>query len=283
MYYPEGYFTHSPPAAQGLDGAAGPLQTWVRRRVLESGSRPHQHSMEVRGLPGRVLHAVAFVRRRALFGLVDELGPPRGADRCLEIGPGTGDDMWRISQLGWTVTGIDLDPEAAEVAAERSGCDVIVGSVLDHHPPEPYGLVYSSHSLEHVPDLRETVIHLRSLLTGGGRLVAVIPNPQSLSARLNGPLSVVWDPPRHLSLPSAQALRSLLAEAGFHGVKVRTTARRAGHYCAVARARRLGATGTGAWNTPANLASRSLHATAALMVRLGMDVGEETIVSAVAS
>lgn len=250
--------------------------------MLESRSRPRDHSLDLRERCGRLLHAIGFVRRRALFGLVDELGPPVGADRCLELGPGTGDDMWRLAQLGWKVTGIDLDARAAEVAATRSGCEVVVGSILDHRPREPYGLIYGSHSIEHVPRIRATVTHLHSLLGAGGQLVLIVPNPWSLSTRFYGPLSVVWDPPRHLTLPSVRALRALLGETGFNRVRVRTISRRASHYCAVARARRLGTTGVAAWDTRATGAPRMVQATETLLVHLGFEVGEEIIVSATA-
>jgi len=282
LYYPADYFTHNRTAPRDQEDSSGPLQALVRRLVLGARGRPREGAATLSGLLGRVLGAVGFLRRRAMYGLADELGTPGGAERCLELGPGTGDDMWRLARLGWTVTGIDVDPAAAEVAAARSGCEVLVGSVLDHRPGEAYGLIYSSHSLEHVPELGETIIHLSSLLAAAGRLVLIIPNPRSLSARLYGPLSVVWDPPRHLSLPSVRALRTVLGEAGFDDVHVRTVARRAGHYCSIAHARRLGTTGTAAWNAEATRVGRLLHAVEMLMVRLGLPVGEEIIVSATA-
>lgn len=281
-YYPDDYFTHEGTPAGSAGGSSGRVRELVRRLVVDSYTPPRRGMVDLRRSCGRMLRAIGFLRRRAMFGLIDELSPPTTVDRCLEIGPGTGDDMWRLSQLGWMVTGIDLDPHAADVAMSRSGCRVVVGPVLDHRPAEPYGLVYGSHSIEHVPALRLTLIHVRSLLAPEGRLVLIVPNARSLSSRLYGPLSVVWDPPRHLALPSVRALEELLGEAGFHRVSVKTAARRAGHYCAIARARRRGITGTAAWDTRGTLTERLLHGMESFLVRLGFHVGEEIIVAATA-
>jgi 2-polyprenyl-3-methyl-5-hydroxy-6-metoxy-1,4-benzoquinol methylase len=280
--YPPAYFTHDADAGPGLVGSAGGIQGALRRMVLRSRSAGpgDGRALDVSRWAGRLLSSVGFVRRRAMFGLVDEIRPPTKNDRCLEIGPGTGADMWRLSQLGWTVTGIDLDPEAAEVARARSGCQVVVGAILAHRPEEPYGLIYGSHSIEHVPNLRETIVHLRSLLGPGGRLVVIVPNAMSLSSRVFGPLSVVWEPPRHLTLPSVQALEVMLGDAGFSTVNVRTSPIRAAHYCAIARARRGGTTGSAAWAAPITRADRLLHAAEVLLVRIGRDVGEEIVVEA---
>lgn len=277
-YYPDEYFTHGSASGPGLAPSSGRLQALLRRLVLEA--RGSRISSGARHWCARLLHAVGPVRRRAMYGLVGELGTPSGLDRCLELGPGTGEDMWRLSQLGWTVTGIDLDREAAEGATLRSGSPVVVESILDHRPCGPYGLIYGSHSIEHVPDIRETIVHLRSLLGDGGRLVLIVPNPVSISSRLYGLLSVVWDPPRHLSLPSPRALRRLLSEAGFSSVSVGTNPRRAAHYCAIARERRRGTTGRAAWDAPISGSDRLVQAAETLLVRLGVDVGEEIVVSA---
>lgn len=277
-YYPDDYFTHGSGSGPGPAPSSGRPQAVLRRLVLEA--RGLRTSSAARHWCGRLLHAVGPVRRRAMYGLVGELGPPSGLDRCLELGPGTGEDMWRLSQLGWTVTGIDLDREAAEGAMLRSGSQVVVESVLDHRPDASYGLIYGSHSIEHVPNIRETIAHLRSLLGAGGRLVLILPNPMSISSRLYGLLSVVWDPPRHLSLPSPRALRSLLSEAGFSSVSVRTSPRRAAHYCAIARERRRGTTGRAAWDARITGSDRLVQAAETLLVRLGLDVGEEIVVSA---
>lgn len=282
LCYPEDYFTHGTTPDERMAGAVGSVQSRVREMVLRARSRDGDSGSSATRLCGRLLQRIPSVRRRASFGLVDEIRPPGDLDRCLELGPGTGDDMWRLSQLGWDVTGLDLDPKAAEAAAAKSGCRVVVGSILEHRPAAPYGLIYGSHSIEHVPDLRQTIIHLRSLLGPGGRLVLIVPHASSISARLYGPQSVVWDPPRHLTLPSIDALWNLLAGAGFVDIGIRTSADRAAHYCSIARARRRGTTGTQAWGAPLGRVDRLLHATEAILVRLGFEVGEEIVVSAAA-
>lgn len=282
LCYPDDYFTHGGVAGEVLAGPPGRLQGLLRDLVLGCPRADRRRPLDPTRSLGRLLRAVPWVRRRAMYGLVDELGQPADLNRCLELGPGTGDDMWRLAQLGWTVTGIDLDHRAAADATVRSGCPVVVQGVLSHRPAEPYGLIYGSHSIEHVPHIRQTVSHLRSLLGPRGRLVLILPNPRSLSSRVYGPLSVVWDPPRHLSLPSAGGMATLLRDAGFTDVRARTSSRRAGHYCAIARVRREGMRGAAAWGATLSRTDRALHLAEAVLVRLGLDLGEEVVVSATA-
>jgi len=74
----------------------------------------------------------------------------------------------------------------------------------------------------------------------------------------------------------------LLAESGFAHVRVRTLPRRAAHYLAVARARGAGVTGSAAWGAPVTRSDRLIQWFEALLSRLGVDVGEEIVVTGTA-
>jgi trans-aconitate methyltransferase len=209
------------------------------------------------------------------------LVPTGDARRCLEIGPGIGADLSRLRSLGWaTVEGLDVDADAAWQAATRSGCVVHVGHLGTFEAPERFDLIYASHSFEHLPSVHGSVVALRELLTGTGRLVLILPNVDSVTTRLDREHAVTVDAPRHLVLPPLRALRQALEGAGFRIEVARTTARRTAHYRAIARARRRGVRGMDAWQEPPTASDRIVRWAARLACALRVDVGEELVVVA---
>jgi SAM-dependent methyltransferase len=290
--YPEGYFTHE----AGEPGSAGAAP--AAPGTLAPGSAPSGVRSAVRGLvlgslrgargrprwavaAGRALAAVPAVRNRAAFGMMTELVPSGLGGRCLEIGPGTGADLARLRALGWAVVeGLDLDPEAARRAAARSGCTVHVGHLHTFVATRRYDVIYASHALEHLPAVRTTLRRLGALLHTSGRLVLIVPNPGSLTTRLDRRHAVTVDAPRHLVLPPLRALRRALDDSGFTVDVARTSARRTAHYRAIARARRRGTTGTRAWQEPPVASDRIVAGAARLLCALRLPVGEELVVVA---
>ncbi|MBC7324430.1 MAG: class I SAM-dependent methyltransferase [Moorella sp. (in: Bacteria)] len=105
----------------------------------------------------------------------------------LEVGCATG-YMSRVlvERHGCRVTGIELDPRAAEKAAVICR-QVICGDIesLDL-PPElgPFEVIIFGDVLEHLRHPEETLRKVRSLLAEGGYLVASIPNLTHLSVVL---------------------------------------------------------------------------------------------------
>lgn len=282
--YPDDYFTHdvsreTPPDARVGDDGPG-WRSAVRAQVLGSLARRPGRSRASVAL-GRVLAAVPAVRDRAAFGMIAELVPAGGADRCLEIGPGTGADMARLRRLGWAVVeGLDIDAEAAGQAAARSGCPVHVGHLGAFEAARRFDLIYGSHSFEHLPSVRGSILAMRALLGPSGRLVLVLPNVDSLTTRCDRSHAVTVDAPRHLVLPPARALRRALEDAGFVVERVRTTARSTAHYRAIARGRRRGARGPEAWHEPQCRSDRVAQGVVRGLCALRLPLGEELVVVA---
>jgi trans-aconitate methyltransferase len=278
--YPDDYFTHEAQGDGGVGETESGWRSFVRAQVLGSLSRrPGRSPWGV--AVGRVLSAVPFIRSRAAFGMMTELVPAGRAGRCLEIGPGTGADLSRLRGLGWAVVeGLDVDAEAAGRASSRSGCTVHVGHLATFEAPERFDLIYASHSFEHLPSVRVSILALRELLADAGRLVLILPNADSITTRLDRRHTVTVDAPRHLVLPPLRALRSALEEAGFRVELARTSARRTAHYRAIARARRRGAMGVDAWQEPWTTTDRIVQWTARLLCAMRLHVGEELVVVA---
>jgi SAM-dependent methyltransferase len=218
---------------------------------------------------------------RARLGLPAPVGIPDLAGKsALEIGPGRGHDLVRLKKLGWAPVGIDVDTKAAQRASELAGCRVVVGDVerLASLNLGEFGLIYSSHSIEHVPDPIKALEAMYASLRPGGQLVLVYPNCRSLVCRVFGSDSMSWDPPRHLSLPTCGAMVRALQDLGFRNVASRTRSHQATHYAAVSRANRQGMTGENAWTATGERADRVLAGIETLLVALRIRVGEEAVV-----
>ncbi len=142
--------------------------------------------------------------------------------RLLDFGCGGGALLaWAAGQV-WSVTGLDVSPDA--VAAVRSGLGVraVVGT-LPHTAlaAGSFDVVTMWHALEHVHDPLTTLREARRLLAPGGRLVAAVPNVGGAGFRWFGPAWFGLDLPRHLTHFTAATLRRMLERAGFRVEAVR--------------------------------------------------------------
>jgi len=280
--YSADYFTHHaggaeamPPIAPG-DGLRGRLRSAV---LLAADGRPAPAVSGSVKYAGWLLARLPSMRRRARYGLADPLGTTGTGGRCLEIGPGRGLDLLQLTRIGWQAYGLEMDPEAAANARVVSGCEIRVGTLLTtDYAPASFQLVYMSHVLEHLPQLERSLRRCFELLAPGGRLFAAYPNPHALSARWHGRVSCVWDPPRHLILPTARGLRRLLESVGFVAIRTWTSALRAEAYRGATVRHARGERGFGTGGPSAS--DRAFAAVERVMVGMGSNVGEEILVVA---
>ncbi|MEA2755455.1 MAG: hypothetical protein QOJ54_1744, partial [Aliidongia sp.] len=107
----------------------------------------------------------------------------------LEIGCGQGEFLLRAAERGLSVTGLEYSPAAAAVAARRIGQRgrVVVGDISDAPSlGQSFDFIVFADVLEHVRDPRAFLRSVHSLLKPGGIAVIVVPNLDSLSAKLLG-------------------------------------------------------------------------------------------------
>ena len=98
----------------------------------------------------------------------------------LEIGCGLGIELGKLGQLGFDVTGIDLAPQAAELAnlnLKRKGVTgraVVANAEALDFPDATFDVVYSSGVLQHTPDMDRAIAEIRRVLKPGGRILIVL-------------------------------------------------------------------------------------------------------------
>ncbi|MBD0382364.1 class I SAM-dependent methyltransferase [Paenibacillus sp. WST5] len=120
-----------------------------------------------------------FVSRRNIIETVlrtkvQSLGPH---SQILDAGCGTGGNLDLLSSLGCDVTGLEMEPEAAEIARSKSGKAVYIGSLPDEIPfsDESFDLIVLLDVLEHIEDDMGALSSLAAKLKSGGHLLITVP------------------------------------------------------------------------------------------------------------
>ncbi len=149
---------------------------------------------------GRLLSWIGPLREVGGRSVMWLRGEQRG--RLLDVGCGEGSFLANMQTLGWQVTGVEPDSDAARNAREQTGLhDVRSGSLEDVQLEQnSFDAVTLVHVLEHLPDPAQTLRQCWLLLRRGGQLVITTPNAKSLGRKLFKKDWRGWEPPRHLFL-----------------------------------------------------------------------------------
>lgn len=151
----------------------------------------------------------------------------RSVGKLLDIGCSSGEFMYLAQKLGYSVTGVELNPRTAAIAREN-GLTVHVGT-LDKSPFKPgeFDVVHMGDLIEHVPDPTMLIRDVAKLLKPGGDIIIVTPNMNCFWAKatygLYKAFRIPWaaaTPPHHLFQFSDTNLTRLLTQNGFAFKKV---------------------------------------------------------------
>ena len=118
-------------------------------------------------------------RRRVVRAELDRLPLPAGA-AVLDAGCGSGRMLEELAGYG-SVSGIELDEDAAELAASRERGEVKTGRVEElPWPDSSFDLLTSLDVIEHTPDDSVALTELRRVTKPGGWLLVTVPAYQTL-------------------------------------------------------------------------------------------------------
>jgi SAM-dependent methyltransferase len=124
-------------------------------------------------------HWWARGRRQIIRAELDQLALPNDA-RILDAGCGSGRTLEELVDYG-TVAGVELSPDAAEVARGRGCGEVQVGRLEElPWPAENFDLITCLDVIEHVPDDRAALRELQRVSKPGGKLLVTVPAYQAL-------------------------------------------------------------------------------------------------------
>jgi 2-polyprenyl-3-methyl-5-hydroxy-6-metoxy-1,4-benzoquinol methylase len=143
---------------------------------------------------------------------------PQG--KILDVGCGSGKILAMAKQLGWEATGVEFDLEAV-AKARTEGLVILEGDYrILQNDDRQYDLVICSHVIEHVDDPMLLLDLLADAVTDGGALALAFPNAQSLLRKHYKGHWRGYEAPRHLSIPSADKIESVLKQKFEHVVRI---------------------------------------------------------------
>jgi SAM-dependent methyltransferase len=168
------------------------------------------------GLGAPIMEVIGDAGRASYLARARSVPPtPR---TWLDIGTGMG-HFCLMARDVWPTTvfhGLDQG-EALAQGARRGWIDQAFHGQLPELAPSlagRYDVVSMFHYLEHTRDPRADLDAAIAAVRPGGHLLIEVPNPESLSARLYGPLWSGWLAPQHLHLVPADNLVDLLTSRG---------------------------------------------------------------------
>lgn len=169
--YPADYPPHArnPDVARALaDGAAV--------RTVLAGRLGYRHLAATATWRSRV---TARLRRRR----IEKNFPPWvGEGRLLDVGCATGRFLQRMKAIGWRVSGIELDPEAAATAKTVTP-DIVIGDPSTVTlPAHGFDLITAFHVIEHLPDPLGALRNMLGWLAPGGLMIVEVPNTRAAGA-----------------------------------------------------------------------------------------------------
>lgn len=122
-------------------------------------------------------------RREVIDQELDRLGlKPRM--EALDAGCGSGRTLQELARYCGSVAGLELDPEAAEVARTQGNFDVRTGRVEElPWATDSFDLITCLDVIEHTPDDTVALRELRRVSRSGGWLILTVPAYQALWSR----------------------------------------------------------------------------------------------------
>jgi 2-polyprenyl-3-methyl-5-hydroxy-6-metoxy-1,4-benzoquinol methylase len=151
--------------------------------------------------------------------LADRLAPRGGT--LLDIGCGTGNLLAAARDAGYSVTGIELDRNAARFAKERLGLERILPLTISEfaaqYPEEQFDVVTLFEVLEHQAAPLEFLQEVKARVRRGGLIALSVPNRERW---LIGP-DVLDYPPNHFLRWNAAAIKKFLNAQGFEVLSLR--------------------------------------------------------------
>ncbi|MBS1743898.1 MAG: class I SAM-dependent methyltransferase [Bacteroidetes bacterium] len=174
------------------------------------------HSNTQKGIINKLYH---LVRKRTLKQkrkLVEsETSISKG--NMLDIGCGTGAFLRTMKEAGWTVTGLEPDEQARQIALTVNKVHCMNPELLFSLPEKHFDAVTAWHVMEHVHTLHEYVLQLKHIIKENGRLFIAVPNYTSYDAAHYAAYWAAYDVPRHLYHFSPKSMSVLMEK---HGMKV---------------------------------------------------------------
>ncbi|MEB8328264.1 class I SAM-dependent methyltransferase [Flavobacteriaceae bacterium KMM 6897] len=129
--------------------------------------------------------------------------------RILDIGAGTGDFLKEAELNGWSISGVEPNPKARNLASSK-GIQLV--PALENFDDPTFDVITLWHVLEHLPNIEEQIKKIKSLLSPSGTLIIAVPNYKSFDANYYKEYWAAYDVPRHLYHFSRNTIKRIFSK-----------------------------------------------------------------------
>lgn len=144
----------------------------------------------------------------------------------LDVGPGNGEFLAELKNVGWDVWGSDFSMMAAKNTSQKIGDNRIkVGQFYRQNWTKSFDLITFWHVLEHTREPQKYMRKSYKILKNGGRIFGEVPNFDSPWLWLFKDRYAWIMVPVHVIYFSPQSVRYLLEKAGYKNIEVHTPPR----------------------------------------------------------
>jgi SAM-dependent methyltransferase len=175
----------------------------------------YSHSSENKSIVSIVYNQIRNFNIKRKLSLIKSKTLKTG--NLLDYGCGAGLFIKKAKEEGWSVNGIEPNPEAREVA-RKLGLDVQDPASLSSLKKSSFDVISLWHVLEHLHDIETVIPKLKSLLNENGYLVVAVPNLDSWDAKKYQQKWAAYDVPRHLYHFSPKDIKGLFGNFGMRVV-----------------------------------------------------------------
>lgn len=172
------------------------------------------HSSSNKGLINKLYNLVRNYTLKKKVKLVRSLAK---GNELLDIGAGTGHFLNACKQNGFSVEGLEPDPDAVTFARTNFSIELKPLEQLYQLPEASKDVITMWHVLEHVYNLQQDFKRISEILKDTGVLVIAVPNMESQDARSYREFWAAFDVPRHLYHFRKEDIRLLASQ---HGLKL---------------------------------------------------------------
>ena len=130
----------------------------------------------------------------------------------LDFGAGVGHFVRSAQAKGWVSMGLETNQKARNIANSKNPATVFNTNHIESIKPQSQSAITLWHVLEHLPDYKQQLNKLKTLLKPSGRLFIAVPNFRSYDAAYFQQHWAAYDVPRHLWHFSKKAMVSIFDE-----------------------------------------------------------------------
>lgn len=154
------------------------------------------HTDSKRNLFEKVYHLVRSISLKKKLKLINSFQSLE--KNLLDVGCGTGDFLQVAQQNNWNISGIEPNEQARQIANRKTNDSVFNINDLGKFKNHSFDVITLWHVLEHLPNLEQQVLTLKTLLKVNGILIVAVPNYKSNDAKHYKNFWAAYDVPRHL-------------------------------------------------------------------------------------